>query len=366
MKPTSKVYGKTHKIPIRKNEAVGFSGGTHAQSDGGRSGWLLMNRDPFTYFTKQYNNLSVHAETMDLQRVREARQKEAIHRSLKAKASESLNQKRQANAKTHRDRMSRRMSYYDRVKRAMRGSRLKRSPEKYEPGPFGTNPRLERDGDERNYWLNWKEGEDAYSNGDIFPRVRSRKSAWAETKARKLQAEDFFPNDVDISGGHYAEMEIKPGSPITTPSQPHSESRVAHMSNKLMAATMGKIFQRSEDELYGRSSPTEMHVQNSPKPIGTDVYDEEKKGPKMAFGHRVDEDSGRDGWAYQHSNNQIKAGIIYGDSLLHLGNRKREKADPTKKEIRNKKAGGAPLGGKPLKVVVANNDVHEPNSFSWQ
>ena len=39
---------------------------------------------------------------------------------------------------------------------------------------------------------------------------------------------------------------------------------------------------------------------------------------QMAFGHRVSEDSGRAGWAYGHHNNQVKDGVIYGDTLLSV------------------------------------------------
>ena len=108
MKLISKAYGKTQHIPVRKNPAHGFSGGTHAQSDGGRSGWLLINRDPTTYFAKQYDYLSRHAETMDLQKVHQQRQreKEAPEQKPAQVAAEKRRKQRQANAKAHRQKMS--------------------------------------------------------------------------------------------------------------------------------------------------------------------------------------------------------------------------------------------------------------------
>ena len=364
MKPIAKVYGKTQHIPVRKNPASGFSGGTHAQSDGGRSGWLLVNRDPTTYFAKQYDYLSRHAETMDLQKVRAARRRERAEREqapAQVAAEQRRREQNKANAEAHRSRLGRRMSYNDRVKRAVRGSRLRRSPEKFVPGPFGTNPRLERKGDARNYWLNWKEGEDAYANGDLFPRVRPETSVWAEIQKRKKSVSDFFPvdnNEADDDGaqGGYRRA-VSPtdalggggdndGGPLATPLPSGGEKgRVAHMSDKLMKATLGKIFERADATVHGHSPPAEVRHADA-IPTGN-VYEKGTHRPKMAFGHRVAEDAGRHGWALGHHNNQVKDGVIFGDTLLsvknntvvdhmHTGGAHIQRRAPTKTDLRNK------------------------------
>ena len=216
------------------------------------------------------------------------------------------------------------------------------------PGPFGTNPVLERQGNERNYWLYWREGEDAYANGDLFPRVRPVKSAWAEINERKKALNNAFFEHEDGDSGGYQHASSPADSAgrgaLTTPMPLYDEKeRVAHMSDKLMKATMGKIFERETgEEAHGHSPPAEIH------PAVTHGDDHGGNGshrPVMAFGRRVSEDSGRAGWAYGHHNNQVKDGVIYGDTLLsvktgrvidhlHTGGAHIQRRAPTKKDTK--------------------------------
>ena len=159
-----------------------------------------------------------------------------------------------------------------------------RSPRRshWEPGPFGSNPRLERKGDSRNYWLNWKEGQDAYANGDLFQRVRPKSSVWAEIQKRKKSVSDFFPldnNEADEAGefGGYERasspvdaMNVDDLGALATPLPTGNEKgRVAHMSDKLMKATMGRIFERADLQVQGHSSPAEIHHIADAIPTGT-------------------------------------------------------------------------------------------------
>ena len=134
------------------------------------------------------------------------------------------------------------------------------------------------------------------------------------------------------------------------------------MSDKLMKATMGKIFERETgEEAHGHSPPAEIH------PAVTHGDDHGGNGshrPVMAFGRRVSEDSGRSGWAYGHHNNQVKDGVIYGDTLLsvktnrvidhlHTGGAHIQRRAPTKTDIRNKEA--------PSRLLVVNKGMSGGN-----